>query len=95
MPAVLYFCKTFVVGLGFFLKLYTRCCKFMLEQDGLEENPLYLEEKEVKFLSYYLNVSPINTGKGGNTQPLALYFRNLLIFLWGFLRRAKRLLWES
>lgn len=74
MPAVLYFCKTFVVGLGFFFKLYTLCCKFMLEQDGLEENPLYLEEKEVKFLSYYLNVSPINTGKGGNTQPLALYF---------------------
>lgn len=67
----------------------------MFEQDGSTENPLYLEEKEVKVLSYYLNAFPIHLGKGGNTQPLALYFLELLIFLWGFPRCAKRLLWEG
>jgi len=61
----------------------------------LKENPLYLEEKVVKVLSYHLNASRVHLGKGGSTQPLALYFRNLLIFLWGFLRRTKSLLWES
>lgn len=52
----------------------------MLEQDGSKENPLYSEEKEVKILSYHLNASPINKGKAGNTQPLALYFLNVLYF---------------
>lgn len=47
----------------------------MLEQDGPEENPLYLEEKERKILSCYLNVSPIKMGKGGNTQVLVSTFK--------------------
>lgn len=42
----------------------------MLEHDGSEENPLYLEEKKRRILSYYLNVSPINMGKCDNTQAL-------------------------
>lgn len=46
----------------------------MWEQDGSEEDPLYLEEKEMKILSY-LNVSPINMGKGGNTQALVSTFK--------------------
>lgn len=75
MAAVLYFCKNFVVAwFWIFFKLYTCCCKFMLEQDGSEEDPLYLEEKEMKILSY-LNVSPINMGKGGNTPALVSTFK--------------------
>lgn len=44
----------------------------MLEQDGSEDNPLYLEEKEGKILSYYLNVSPINWERVAILRHLSL-----------------------
>lgn len=74
MPAVLCF------HLGFFLS-YMHVAVSLLEQDGSKE---HLEEKEVKALSCYWNVFPINTAKSSNTQPLAPYFQNLVIFLWSF-----------
>lgn len=36
----------------------------------------------MKVLIYHLNASHVNMEKSGNTQPLALCFLNLLIFLW-------------
>lgn len=65
----------------------------MLEQDGSEDNPLYLEEKEGKILSYYLNVSPINWKRVAILRHLSLLSRTDDIF--GFLSHALRLLWES
>lgn len=53
----------------------------MLEHDGSEENPLYLEEKKRKILSYYLNVSPMNMGKGGKTQALVSTFKAYFVVL--------------
>lgn len=56
----------------------------MLKQDGSEENPLYLEERERKILSYYMNVSPINTGKVGNTQAFVSTFKTCWYFCGAF-----------
>lgn len=60
----------------------------MLEQDGSEDNPLYLEEKEGEIFSYYLNVFSINMGKGSNTQALVPTFKTCWYFcsFWAMLQ---------
>lgn len=51
MPAVLCYCKTFVVAWVWTFFSCIHAAVSLLEQDGSEENPLYLEEKERKILS--------------------------------------------
>lgn len=82
------FVRLLLLVLFFFLN-YIHVAVSLLEQGGSKENPLYLEQKEVKVLSYLLNTSHVNLAQDSNIPLLALCFLNLGIFLWAFTRHAK------